>query len=125
MFNLSFLKKNSKKTIIFLLLLVAFLGLIMLLSLFFFSKEKKLKQGVQKDNTNLGVNEKHISISEFYLEDSYSPLLESRHYPLRPQHERWSDEQVKKYYIPVDKIITEIFEEYNDNNIKKLFKNIE
>ena len=66
---------------------------------------------------------KGLTLNDFQLQnpDQDRP---SETYLLREKMERWSDEQVNKFWIPLDEIALDILMEENDRRIEDIFKDI-
>ena len=70
-----------------------------------------------------GGTEEALSVQDFILPrnvkgDSSEPYL------LRPRLERWQEEQVNRYWIPLEDIASELVRRENDRRIEKLFEDI-
>ena len=67
--------------------------------------------------------QKGLTLNDFQLQnpDQDQP---AETYLLREQMERWSDEQVNKFWIPLDEIALDIIIEENDRRIEDIFKDI-
>ncbi len=67
--------------------------------------------------------ESTLSVQDFMLPrevkgDSSEPYL------LRPRLERWGEEQVKRYWIPLEEIALDLVRRENDHRIEELFEDI-
>jgi hypothetical protein len=71
-----------------------------------------------------------IEIGDLLLpEDVQNPLREPQPattppYLLRPRMSRWSDEQVQRYWIPLEEIAIERIKQENDRRIEALFEGV-
>ncbi|UCF98970.1 MAG: hypothetical protein JSV89_05380 [Spirochaetaceae bacterium] len=83
--------------------------------------EKDTQTG-QRTGSVIG-SEDALSIHDFMppqvaQEDSSEPYL------LRPKMDRWTEEQVKRYWIPLEEIAMDLIRRENDRRIEKLFEDI-
>lgn len=68
-------------------------------------------------------SESALSVQDFMLPrevkgDSPEPYL------LRPRLDRWGEEQVKRYWIPLEDIALDLVRRENDRRIEELFEDI-
>jgi hypothetical protein len=81
--------------------------------------------GIQsRQTTGLGIGaEETLTVQDFMLPQNVkedSP----EHHLLRPKLERWREEQVGRYWIPLEDIALDLVRRENDRRIEKLFEEI-
>ena len=66
-----------------------------------------------------------LKVMDFYLDDELRFFFKREFYPMRDQSSGWTEEEVDKYFIPVDEILYEYFQKKNDNYIKEIFSSVD
>ncbi len=67
--------------------------------------------------------QKGLTLNDFQLENPNQDKP-AEIYLLREQMEKWGDEQVNRFWIPLDEIALNIIMEENDRRIEDIFKDI-
>ena len=76
----------------------------------------------QADGMSLGA-EDALSVQDFILPDNVKADSPEPHL-LRPRLERWGEEQVSRYWIPLEDIAADLVRRENDRRIEELFEDI-
>ena len=64
-----------------------------------------------------------LSVQDFFLPEGEKAGASAPHY-LRPRVSRWSDEQVNRYWIPLEEIALDLVGRENNRSIEQLFEEI-
>jgi hypothetical protein len=64
-----------------------------------------------------------LSVQDFVLPRTIQPDSTGP-YLLRPRLERWGEEQVDRYWIPLEEITLDLLQRENDRRMKELFEDI-
>jgi len=64
-----------------------------------------------------------LGVQDFLLENPEPPAL-PRVFLYREPTPRWSEEQVRRYWVPVDKAVMDILKRENDSRMEQLFREV-
>jgi len=76
------------------------------------------------EKQSIPIPDKTIDMSRFVIPESYKHLLEDKWIPFRPDRDKWTEEEIKKYWQDPKEAILEYLEKENEILIDELFKEI-
>ena len=123
--KLSFLRNyiSVKTAAVLLIVLLASGALFAVLKIIPETVEKDpLSDSVKADDNDLV--EIDIDISDFLIPEEIRSLGEFKWVPYRGVKEKWSDEDVKEFWISPEETVREIAEEKNEKSINELFESV-
>ena len=100
------------------------LSVLITLFILLLSGRNELKTAADNGYYLSGVDaQRRLTRQDFLLEDD-SRSRQTGIYPLRERLERWGDEQIDRFWIPLKGIALDIIKKENDKRIREIFKDI-
>ena len=81
-----------------------------------------VKRGDASISTENGISGKAVDLSEFIQNGYFKDIRSRKPFFLRDRHKKWTEAEVKKYWIDPDKIIGNILKKENEQRIRKLLQ---